>query len=177
MEDLKSKILKRNQKRKTKISNSIGVYDIYKMIRKNKWKGIGLPIKEGQFYKIIRTLNQELADKFTEVGSMTFPHRLGTIELRKFEPKIKMKYGKMGGNLPVNWDATLNLWIEDPEAMKAKQLIRFYNKESFKFKYNKYTAFFVNKFYFQFTVNRDIKTRIRKLIKRGAIDAIPLTYD
>ena len=36
-----------------KIRNSIGIYDIYKMLRKNKWLNIGRPLTEHEFYTII----------------------------------------------------------------------------------------------------------------------------
>jgi hypothetical protein len=39
--EIRAKILKLNEPRKHKIKNSIGVYDVYKRIRKNKWMNIG----------------------------------------------------------------------------------------------------------------------------------------
>jgi hypothetical protein len=40
-----------------KVNNSLGVYDAYKWIRKNKWFNIGRPLKEHEFYSIIRKVN------------------------------------------------------------------------------------------------------------------------
>ena len=47
--------------RNYKITNSIGVYDLYKLIRKNHWYDIGRPLKEHEFYAIIRKVNSLLA--------------------------------------------------------------------------------------------------------------------
>jgi hypothetical protein len=46
MEDFRRKILKLNEPRKHKVRNSLGVYDAYKYIRKNKWFNIGIPLTE-----------------------------------------------------------------------------------------------------------------------------------
>ena len=55
------KVLRRHDSRNHKITNSLGVYDAYKYIRKNKWLDIGRPLKEKEFYRIIREVNKLLA--------------------------------------------------------------------------------------------------------------------
>ena len=62
MEEFRRKILKVNGPRKHKLSNSFGVYNAYKHIRKNKWFNIGKPVSEHDFYSIIRTVNNYLAE-------------------------------------------------------------------------------------------------------------------
>jgi hypothetical protein len=62
MEEFRRKILKVNGPRKHKLSNSFGVYSAYKYIRKNKWFNIGKPVSEHDFYSIIRTVNNYLAE-------------------------------------------------------------------------------------------------------------------
>lgn len=57
MDEFRRKVLKVDGPRKHKINNSIGVYDLYKHIRKNKWFNIGKPVSEHDFYSIIRTVN------------------------------------------------------------------------------------------------------------------------
>ena len=56
----KNSIKKNKESRFHKITNSFGVYDSYKWIRKNKWLNIGRPVTEHEFYSIIRTMNKEL---------------------------------------------------------------------------------------------------------------------
>ena len=57
------KIRKVNMPRHYSVNNSLGVYDAYKYIRKNKWFNIGRPLTEKEFYSIIRNLNQLLAEE------------------------------------------------------------------------------------------------------------------
>ena len=44
--EFKNKTQKVNESRKHKIRNSLGVYDAYKWLRKNKWLNIGRPLTE-----------------------------------------------------------------------------------------------------------------------------------
>ena len=76
-QDFKSQTLHLNNTRVHKINNSLGVYDIYKLIRKNKWLNIGRPLTEHEFYSIIRTVNNYLASSFIEGYTIKFPHRMG----------------------------------------------------------------------------------------------------
>ena len=55
-------ILKVDKPRVHKVSNSIGVYDAYKWIRKNNWLNIERPLKEKEFYLIIRNINKLIAE-------------------------------------------------------------------------------------------------------------------
>ena len=79
--EFKKNIKRVTSKRLHKVRNSIGVYDIYKHIRKNKWYNIPRPLKEGEFYKIIRSVNQYLGKALSEGREIKLPHRLGKIEL------------------------------------------------------------------------------------------------
>ena len=57
MDQFRKDILKVNQNRKHKVTNSIGTRDIFKYIRKNKWFDIGQSLTEHQFYYIIRPVS------------------------------------------------------------------------------------------------------------------------
>ena len=63
MDEFRKKILKVNGPRNHKIRNSIGVYQMYKFIRKNKWMDIGKPVSEHDFYSIIRILKMSIIEK------------------------------------------------------------------------------------------------------------------
>jgi hypothetical protein len=102
------------------------------------------------------------------------PHRLGTIELRKYNAKISIRDGKLITNLPIDWDRTLKLWSEDEEAYKDRTLVKMEEKEIFKVFYNKKSANYNNKSFMQFEVNRDLKRRLKQKIKSKAIDAFKL---
>ena len=174
IEEFRKVILKLNEPRVHKVKNSLGVYDAYKYIRKNKWLDLPRPITEHEFYSIVRQVNNLLAETILSGGDIVLPHRLGTIELRKYDTRISICNGKLVTNLPIDWDRTLKLWSEDEEAYKERTLVKMEEKELFKVFYNKKTANYNNKSFMQFEVNRDLKRRLKQKIKAKAVDAFRL---
>lgn len=69
--------------RKFKVSGSWGIYDAYKLIRKHKWFDIGRPVTEKEFYAIVRQVNKRFADEIAKGNTVTFPCKMGKLELRK----------------------------------------------------------------------------------------------
>lgn len=174
MDEFRKKVLKVDHSRNHKVKNSIGVYDIYKHIRKNKWYDIGQPITEHQFYTIIRQVNNVLADNLLKGNDIVFPNKMGRLEVRKFEPIIRFDDNKLTVRLPIDWDRTLKLWSEDEEAYKERTLVKMEEKEIFKVCYNKTRADFPNKGFYQLQINRDLKIALKKKIKLGNFDAFLL---
>lgn len=174
MDDFRRSILKVDGPRKHKVNNSNGVYQAYKYIRKNKWFDIGRPLTEHEFYTIVRQVNNYLADELLHGHDITLPHRLGRIELRKYDARITINDGVLKTSLPVDWDRTLKLWSEDEEAYKERTLVKMEEKEIFKVFYNRRNANYENKSFYEFEVNRDLKRRLKQKIKSGAIDAFKL---
>lgn len=174
MDEFRRTILKVNDSRVHRVNNSYGVYDAYKYIRKYKWFNIGQPVTEHQFYYIIRNINNLLSDSLVQGHDIKLPCRMGTIEIRKYDAIISINNGKIKTNLPVDWDRTLKLWLEDEEAYKEKTLIKMEEKEIFKIHYNRIRADYNNKSYYEFIVNRDLKKRLKKRIKNGNFDAFKL---
>lgn len=171
MDEFRKKVLKVSGPRKHKINNSIGVYDCYKSIRKNKWFDIGRPLLEHEFYSIIRTVNNYLADLLSDGQDINLPCRMGRLEIRKYDANISIKNGVIKTNLPIDWDSTLKLWSEDEESYKKRTLIKMVEKEIFKVYYNRGKANYTNKGFFAFDVNREIKKKLKRNIKEGHIDA------
>lgn len=174
MDEFRRKVLKLNKSRTHKIRNSLGTYDAYKWIRKNKWLDIGRPVTEHEFYTIIRQVNNYLAENILNGEDVVLPHRLGTIELRKYDNRVYICNGKVVTNLPVDWDRTLKLWSEDEEEYKKRTLIKMEEKETFKVFYNKRTANYENKSFMQFKINRDLKRNLKQRIKNKTVDAFKL---
>lgn len=172
--DFRKKVLKVNEPRKHKINNSIGVYDVYKKIRKNKWLDIGRSVTEHEFYTIIRNVNNMLADNLLSGEDVMFPHRMGRLEIRKRNTYITFKDGKLKTNLPIDWDKTLRLWAEDKEAYESKVIIRMEEKEVYRVFYNKGKALYENKSFYSFEPNRDIKRGLKSRIKNRLIDAFKI---
>ena len=122
-------IKKVKESRSHKVTQSIGVYDAYKWIRKNKWLNIGRPLTEHEFYNIIRRMNNYLAESLILGNDITLPNRMGRLELRKYDVRFSFKDGKVRSNLPIDWDKTLKLWHEDEEAYRDKTLVKIEEKE------------------------------------------------
>lgn len=174
MSNFRNEVLKVNSPRKHKVRNSRGNYDAYKYIRKNKWLNIGRPLTEHEFYTIIRTINKYLANELLQGNDIIFPHRLGKLELRKYESKVSINNGIVRTNLPIDWNRTLKLWSEDEESYKARTLIKMEEKEIFKVFYNKKNANYSNKSFYEFKINRELKKKLKQQIKNKAIDAFIL---
>lgn len=175
MNEFRKKVLKVNKPRLHKVRSSNGIYDAYKWIRKNKWLNIGRPLTEHEFYTIIRQVNNELAYSLIRGDDINLPNRMGRLELRKYDAKIRVdSNNKVITNLPIDWDRTLKLWSEDEEAYKERILIKMEEKEIFKVFYNKKSANYENKSFMQFDVNRDIKRSLTQQIKNRAVDAFKL---
>lgn len=173
-EEFKKKVQHVTSSRKHKITGSAGGYSAYKWIRKNNWLNIGRPLTEHEFYSIIRKVNKYLADNFLKGYDIKLPHRMGSIELRKYDAKLYIKNGKVKTNLPVDWDKTLKLWYEDEESYKNKTLIKVEEKEIYKIYYNKRLANYNNKVFYEFNINRELKKRIKDSINEGRLDAFKI---
>lgn len=172
--DFLNSIKKLNEPRTHRVNNSLGVYDSYKWIRKNKWLNIGRPLTEHEFYSIIRKVNDYLADSFLQGNDIELPHRMGRIELRKYSVRISFDGEKVKTNLPVDWDRTLKLWYEDEEAYKEKTLVKMEEKEIFKVYYNRQLADYNNQVFYEFNVNKELRKRLKQRIKEGVLDAFKL---
>ena len=96
---------------------------------------------------------------------------MGRLELRKRTNKVKFVEGKMDINYPVDWNATLKLWYDNPSSKAKKQLVRQEAKETFRVFYNRSKANYNNKSFYEFNTNRDIKLGLKRNIKLNKIDA------
>lgn len=175
LEEFKHKVLGLDKPRRHKIRESIGVYDGYKYYRKTKPKDHKYILTESQYFSITRLINNLLAENLINGEDITFPARLGRLEIRKNDREIKIgSNGEVINNLPIDWDRTLKLWHEDEEAFKDKTLIKVEEKEIFKVYYNRGLANYTNKSCYEFDVNKELKRRLKQRIKEGKIDAMYL---
>ena len=167
-----NEIQKKRQKGPFKVRNSWGIYAVYKHIRKNKWYDIGRPLKEHEFYSIIRGVNDLLAEELANGNTVHLPHRMGKLELRKHKNGVSIVNGKLKIKYPIDWSETMKLWFEDSEAKKNKTLLRRDNNQVYHIRYNKYDANYENKSFYEFTLNRFIKLALKDNINQGKIDAL-----
>lgn len=173
LEEFKCEIQhKKGKKGPFKVTNSWGIYDAYKHIRKKGWYDIGRPLKEHEFYSIVRQVNDYLAENIANGISVTFPSRMGKLELRKNKRGVSLVDGKLKITYPVNWEETMRLWYEDEEARKNKTLLRNEEEYVYHVKYLKYDATYENKTFYQFDLNRFIKKALKTNIKKGITDTL-----
>ena len=170
--EFKQKVIRKKGRPNFKIKNSIGVYDIYKKIRKNHWYNIGRPLKEGEFYAIIRGINQLLADNIANGITVKFPAKMGLLELRKQKMGVSIVDGKLRIKYPPDWSETLKLWYEDEEARKNKTVLRCKDPWFYSIKYVKFDATYENKSFYQFRLNTFIRRALKENIKEGKIDTL-----
>lgn len=170
-EEFKAKVQKRNAPRCNRIKNSVGVRQGFLFLQKRKWVDVGQPLTEKQFQQIIRGVNKALSDVFIEKKILTFPYGMGVLEARA--TSTAARYGADGKLIipkPIDWDATLKLWYEDPEAMEKKVLIRSMQPSRIVMAYQKPEGPVVNKNYFTFYPNRAINRTLATLLREGTIE-------
>lgn len=174
LEEFIAKTKKVKGPRKHKITNSYGIYDGYKFYRKYKPKEKKYYITESQYFTITRKINNLLAELLANGNEIILPCHMGTLEIRKTGTYIRLENNKIKTNLPIDWNKTLQLWFEDPEAYKNKTIIRCEEKEMFKIFYNRYNATYNNKSYYTFTPNRSLKGQLKISVRNG-LDAFKLS--
>lgn len=164
-------IKKVNNERHHKIQNSYGSKDAFHYYRQTRPKDSKYVLTDCQYLQIIRLINDDLRQFLIDGKDVTLPEKMGRLELRKTTNTIKFENGKLKTNLPVNWDATLKLWYDNPGCKNKKQLVRQESIETFKVYYNKNKANYNNKSFYEFSTNRELKIGLKKNIKLNKIDA------
>lgn len=164
-------IKKVNNNRNHKVNNSYGSKDAFKYYRKIKPNDSKFVLTDCQYLQIIRLINNQLRLNLINGEDVLLPERMGRLELRKTTSKIKFENGKVKTNLPVDWNATLKLWYDNPSSKNKKQLVRQENKETFRVLYNRAKANYNNKSFYEFNTNRELKLGLKKNIKLNKIDA------
>ena len=165
-------IKKRRSKKNFKVTNSWGVYDAYKAIRKHGWFDIGRPLKEHEFYSIIREVNNNLAEELSLGNEVKFPCRMGKLEIRKKPVGVSLVRGELVNTYPIAWEDTIRLWFEDEEAKNNKTLVRREISNVYYVKYNKFRANYENQTFYEFKLNRFLKLALNKNVSNGKIETL-----
>ena len=155
-----------------KITNSWGVYDVYKAVRKNHWYDIGRPLKEHEFYAIIRGVNKLLADSIVNGETVIFPASMGKLELRKYPRGVSFVNGKLKNNYPIDWKSTNQLWAEDEEEYRKKTLLRYESPMVYTVRYCKEEATYENKTFYQFRLHQKVRKKLKENIVNGKTDTL-----
>ena len=170
-ENYLKEVKKVNKKRHHKVTGSYGSKDAFFYYRKIKPNDSKYVLTDSQYLRIIRLINDQLRLDLIEGKDVILPEKMGRLELRKTASKISFVDGKIKTNLPVNWEATLKLWYDDPVSKNKKRLVRHENVDTFKIRYDKVNANYNNKSFYEFSINRVIKLGLKKNIKLNKIEA------
>lgn len=170
-------VKKVNGKRTPKITNSFSIKGAYKWYNQHRPKGPKYRLTDGQFYAIVRQINNMLAEALVRGEEVKFPARMGLLEIRRYhiEPYLNEK-GELIYKAPVDWGATLKFWYESPEAYKNKITIKVEKHDNYKIEYNKSKACFKKKSYYMFQPNRSLRMRVHQAAKDGLLDAFEYNY-
>ena len=99
------------------------------------------------------------------------PYNLGTLGIRKVKKKAFITAdGKVSLNhIPIDYQATKRLWAKDPEAMKAKKVIRQLNEHTNGFKYYFYwdrcTSSITHQSMYKFRAARTLQRTLSKVLR------------
>lgn len=170
-EDFIKDVKKVNNERHHRINNSYGSKDAFCYYRTIRPVDSKYVLTDCQYLKIIRLINNQLRLNLIEGKDVLLPEKMGRLELRKHKTSIKFENGKLKTNLPINWNATLKLWYDNPNSKNKKQLVREETTETFKVLYNKSKANYNNKSFYEFNTNRELKLGLKNNIKLNKIDA------
>lgn len=172
--EFRKKLIKAEGTHKFKITHSHTTKEAWRWVKKNKWLNIKQPITEREFGYIIKSINLYFQEQLLEGKDVKFPYRMGRLEIRKYNPYVTFKNGKLKTSLPIDWKKTIELWYEDKEAYNKKTIVRQEAKEGFIIYYNKILAMFNNKSFYQFIPTRAFKKKLYNKILTEGFDALLL---
>ena len=155
-----------------KIKNSHTIYNIYLYYRK-KYKHSKQKsdlVSANIYYKIIRMFNKEIRELMLKGFTITLPHQMGDLSIRKYETSVEIVDDKVKVTYPISWKETLDLWSTEPEEYKKRTLLRSSVPEVYRVIYNKKPATYGNKLFYLFTVNREFKTLMKNKINSDELE-------
>ena len=157
-----------NKGKQYSIRNSLGVYQAMCWYRKHRPKDKDYILTPGQFYSIIREVNNAVVRDFIASGEIMFPLGMGKVTVADNPTGVYTKNGKTVINYPIDWDSTLHLWETDKESREQKRLVRFNVDTCCKIIYNPLGGY-TNCRYFIFKENTFMRRALRKAVSNKSI--------
>lgn len=139
-------------------------YAIYK-------KSTDEPVDSKTYIFYANEYNKFLVEKALEGNEVTLPMRSGTLSVVGRKQKIKIdEEGNIKGLAP-DWVRTKQLWDNNPEAKKRKQLLYHTNTHTdntiYRFLWSKKGILIENKILYSLKMTRENKRKVHNLIKEG----------
>lgn len=156
------------QRTKGKLNADYKLIDMYKFYCTYSKK----PVDYNTYRKICLLINKTIINKVIKENLLfILPYRGGNISIRKYKNKLRERVTENGNtilNQPVDWKATKEMWLEEPE-LKGKKVIYIDNEHTdgykFKFIWNTFNAKFKNKYLSGFKPLRKISRLLALEIK------------
>lgn len=151
-----------------KISNSSGMAAAFAFYRRNRPQTPEYVLSRSQFDKTINAMNLLLIENLFENKEFKLPCGLGKLFITK--QKNTSTIGNSGNLIttnPIDIAATFKLWYEDEECFNKRIKVRHEDEYMFKLRYSKCKSRVKNMTYFHFNYGRDIKKKLKNIIKNN----------
>lgn len=168
--EFKNTIRKNTGPRKLRITNSYDLKDYYRAFRKQ----YGNIVSEKLFGDIVRTTNNSYIKDLYADRLVILPHKMGGIDIEYICTNAYEHNNELVVTYRINWDKTLELWYEDPEAYEQKLLVRYEKAKIRRPKYDKYYAKYTHQSYYRFFFARAMRHYIGS--KEANLTIKPLHY-
>lgn len=138
-------------------------YSIYSSLSNN-------PEDVNTYMDVVKGYMKFLSSKLHEVGEISIPEKLGTVQIVGKKAKVTIENGEIKGLAP-DWVKTKELWNSDSVAKNNKQLVYHFNEETngirYKFFWSKNRVLVSNKTLYNLRMTRTNKRRLSSLVKEG----------
>lgn len=128
------------------------------------------PVDVSTYISIVNGLMKFLMNKLFEVGGISFPERLGTLQIVGKKVKVRIEDGVIKGLAP-DWANTKKLWEESDIAKRDKKLVYHFNEHTnsvrYRFFWSKARSLVANKTLYNLKLTRTNKRSLSSLIKQG----------
>lgn len=141
--------------------------DSYKFYKSN----VEDPIDIKTYLKIVNSFMKFIMSKIFKGFEVKLPARLGSFSIigKKIKPRLNSE-GEIA-NLAPNWVKTKELWENNPEAKKNKELVYCFNEHTggvrYKFLWSKKNVNVVNKNLYSIKFSRANKRMLNTMIEQG----------
>jgi len=125
----------------TKVKIDYTLDDIWNVFKVTKLKEYTKKPKLNKelFAKIAKDLNQEIVNTIIEKNFEYYmPCSTGVLSVKKIKVEPRIYKGKLVKNLSIDYKATRELWLTNPEAREAKKKIYNMNEHSNGYRYSFY---------------------------------------
>lgn len=166
--DFRRKVLKLNGPRKHKASNSNGIKEAWRWIKKNKFFD-EKPFTELQLGQVVKLMNDVILKDVAMCRDIQLPY-IGTLKVIKKERVYKKENGKTVTNLNISWDKTLKLWESDEQSYKDRILV--YEESDYVYHIKLFWSGIHNRSLYKFFPSLELKRTLKSNIEAGNTDAL-----